>query len=113
MKNLSRRISERMQQQPRSSRHSNRAVALALKQEVQQARSDGWSIRAIYRTLYEEGCVAFSYQAFRRYVNEFERHQKGGKKLPVKVVQKNPSSGVSGQSNGFKFNPTPSKEDLL
>ncbi|WP_322063360.1 TraK family protein [Paraburkholderia sp. J63] len=47
----------------------NRAVFLGVRNEVQRALDDGWSVLAVYRTLHADGRIAFSYQAFRRYVN--------------------------------------------
>jgi hypothetical protein len=47
----------------------NRAVFLGVRNEVQRALDDGWSVLAVYRVLHEDGRVAFSYQAFRRYVS--------------------------------------------
>lgn len=47
----------------------NRAVFLGVRSDVQRALDDGWSVLAVYRVLHEDGRIAFSYQAFRRYVN--------------------------------------------
>lgn len=47
----------------------NRAVFLGVRNEVQRALDDGWSVLAVYRVLHEDGRIVFSYQAFRRYVS--------------------------------------------
>jgi len=49
---------------------TNRAVFLGIRDGVQKALDDGWSVLAIYNVLHDEGTVLFGYQAFRRYVNE-------------------------------------------
>ncbi|MEQ0770907.1 TraK family protein [Paraburkholderia tropica] len=67
---LSRRIGARViADSGESSGRANRAVFLEIRDEVQRALEDGWSVLAIYNTLYAEGVVSFGYQAFRRYVN--------------------------------------------
>jgi hypothetical protein len=53
----------------------NRAVFLGMRNEVQRALDDGWSVLAVYRVLHEDGRVGFSYQAFRRYVNTLIVHK--------------------------------------
>jgi hypothetical protein len=67
---LSRRIAARVIADPgKSSGRANRAVFLEVRDEVQRALEDGWSVLAIYNALRAEGVVSFGYQAFRRYAN--------------------------------------------
>ena len=51
---LSGRIAERAKKQRASKRERNRAVVLALRQEIHQAMADGWPVATIWRTLQEE-----------------------------------------------------------
>ncbi|MGF6983445.1 hypothetical protein QFZ99_002922 [Paraburkholderia atlantica] len=62
----------------------NRAVFLEIRDEVQSAIEDGWSVLAIYSALRHEGVVSFGYQAFRRYVKALivERQEERSKTKP-------------------------------
>lgn len=112
MDSLSDRIAKRARDKPRSAPRSNRAVVLALRNDIQCALNDGWSVLAIYQTLADEGRVTFSYQAFRRYVNQIHlgRAKETGYKpsTPRRVGTKTASG-----PGGFTFNAAPNKEDLL
>lgn len=113
MKTLSERIADRVRGNTACALHSNRAVILALRTDIQQAFDDGWSVLAIYQTLHEEGRVNFSYQAFRRHVNRIllgkpavKRQRPANVKTSVAVSSEKPI-------DSFTFNPTPNKEDLF
>lgn len=118
-KGLSVRIAERAKKQRASKREQNRAVFLALRQEIHQAMDDGWPVATIWRTLREEKKIEFSYQAFRLYVNKLVRKQAGESILPSPVQQapvsskKKPTPSRTGTGGGFVFDPTPKKEDLI
>jgi hypothetical protein len=68
-KSLSARIAERIARKKPAGNVRNRAAFLALRGEVKQAIDDGWPVKTIWETLHDEEKVAFSYQAFRGYVN--------------------------------------------
>lgn len=72
MKTLSDRIAKRIQLKSLYAPHSNLALVLALRKDIQQALDDGWSVQAIHQTLREENKVMFGYQAFRRHVNRLQ-----------------------------------------
>ena len=115
MKTLSERIAARAQQMPSASAAArNRSVFLALREDIQKAHADGWSLLAIWQTLFDEQRVSYTYQAFRRYArqlidspNTSERSTRQPRHKPA-ANQKQPSRAQS-----FAFNPTPSKEHLL
>lgn len=66
---LSQRIAARVLAEcASSSGPANRATFLGVRNEVQRAIEEGWSVLAIHRALREEGVISFGYQAFRRYV---------------------------------------------
>lgn len=68
---LSQRIAARIQRKPDASTTArNRSAFLSLRNEIQQAYTDGWSLLAIWKTLHDEGRVSFTYQAFRRYAHQ-------------------------------------------
>lgn len=124
-RSLSTRIAERAARSIPSRSAKNRAAFLAVRDDVKQALADGWPRRAIWETLHEEGKIAFSYQAFRTYVNrlilekglETERGRVAGKEEGggksgqggVRPVDKNSIAGLP----SFTFNSTPKKEDLI
>jgi len=71
MGTLSERIAARTQLKPTASTAArNRSVFISLRKEIQQAVTDGWSLLAIWKTLFEEGRISFTYQAFRRYARQ-------------------------------------------
>lgn len=71
MGTLSERIAARTQLKPTASTAArNRSVFISLRKEIQQAVTDGWSLLAIWKTLFDEGRISFTYQAFRRYARK-------------------------------------------
>jgi len=70
MASLTTRISDRLNRKTGKSSALNRVVMLQLAVEVNEAIESGWSVLTIYKVLYEEGKVTFTYQTFRRYVNK-------------------------------------------
>ena len=130
-KSLSARIAERVARKKPVGNVRNRAAFLALRGEVKQAIDDGWPVKTIWETLHDEEKVAFSYQAFRGYVNRLILSPPAdGQAAPVPVVADQPrqvASRLAPQSatnpaerkaekptaTGFTFNRTPKKEDLL
>lgn len=71
MGTLSERIAARTQLKPTASTAArNRSVFISLRKEIQQAVTDGWSLLAIWKTLFDEGRISFTYQAFRRYARQ-------------------------------------------
>lgn len=113
MKTLSERIAERAREKSACTPHSNRAIILALRNDIQQALDDGWSVRAVYQTLYDESRVTFSYQAFRRYVNRIHLGKLATEKRPPRQPNKTAFKSSAAPATGFSFNPTPNKEELL
>jgi hypothetical protein len=125
-KRLSARIAERTGRKTPSRHGKNRAAFLAVRDDVKEAIDDGWPIKEIWETLYEEGKVSFSYETFRTYVNrlivgrqlEIGRGSLAGKKerrngkpdlAGVQSVDKKSTAGI----RVFTFNSTPKKEDLF
>jgi len=130
-KSLSARIAERIARKKPVGNVRNRAAFLALRGEVKQAIDDGWPVKTIWETLHDEEKVAFSYQAFRGYVNRLILSPPAnGEATPASVVADQPRQAaprLAPQSakqpsewkpekpaaTGFTFNRTPKKEDLL
>ena len=117
-KSLSERIAERVQARKLSKTGKNRAVFLALRSDIKQALDDGWPIKTIWETLYQEGKIAFGYDAFIGYVNRLIRfcEQAQASVPPPVPVAKEPSGKKPApppKISGFKFESAPKKEDLL
>ena len=129
-KSLSARIAERIARKKPAGNVRNRAAFLALRGEVKQAIDDGWPVKTIWDTLHDEGKVAFSYQAFRGYVNRLILSpsangegtppvvaDQSGQPAPRSVPQsaRTPAEWQPEKptATGFTFNRTPKKEDLL
>lgn len=126
-KNLSERIAAMAIKKKPSRRAKNRATFLALRVDVKQALDDGWPVKSIWETLNEEGKIDFSYQSFRVYVNRLiltpaeliaatdnlVTYAAQGEKSNHVAAIANEKKAEELAANGFKFNKTPNKEDLL
>ncbi len=109
-----------------SNRNQNRAIFLALRQEIIQALGDGWSIKSIWGILHEEGKVAFGYAVFWSYTKRLiqtqpgrsteqpanERGSTGDRRNTAKPATAAPKKEIP-EIKGFTFNPSPNKEDLI
>ncbi len=113
MTTLSERIAIKVQGKKDCAPHTNRALVLALRNDIRQALDDGWSILAVYQTLHDEGRLSCSYQAFRRHVNRLllgkvepkkSRHSK-----PKNAAARSPVQPIT----SFDFSAKPSEKDLL
>jgi len=102
----------------------NRAVFLVLREDIKEALNDGWAFKQIYRTLYSQQKINFSYQTFMNYANALiltpkspEAHRqpvqlrKAGQEQPD--IHAEPLPKKSYELPGFVFNPIASKEDLI
>ena len=130
-KSLSARIAERVARKKPAGNVRNRAAFLALRGEVKQAIDDGWPVKTIWETLHDEEKIAFSYQAFRGYVNRLilsppvngeaastpavadQSRQVAPRLAPQSAKQPSESKPEKPAATGFTFNRTPKKEDLL
>ena len=102
---------------------SNRAAFLVVRDEVKQAIEDGWSLRAIWRTLHKKGRMPCGYETFRTYVIRVigrPRSKNGnglavGKDIRVKIqeVKAEVEKESKGEIREFKSNLTPDKDRLF
>lgn len=106
------RIAQRMKNKP-SGRDKNRATFLNVRADVEQALKEGWLIKTIWQTLYDEGKVDFGYQTFRRYVHQYI--QGSTSKMPFSARQKmtDPTNQKLLEIPGFTFQSNMNKKDLL
>ncbi|MGQ7816015.1 TraK family protein [Metapseudomonas furukawaii] len=115
MKTLSERIAARAQQMSSASTAArNRSVFLSLREDIQKAHADGWSLLAIWQTLFDEQRVSFTYQAFRRYARKLIDSPTASERSarpPQRKPAPNQKQGIA--MGTFTFNPSPPKEQLL
>ena len=107
---LSERVSKREQDKPgRKNKHL--PAFLALKNEINQALADGWSMYQIWSTLRAEQKLGCSYVWFRnlcqKHIQDTSPQQHHHSVKPVKTP-----AGVS-QEDSFTFSSTINKEDLI
>lgn len=115
-KTLSERIAERVGREPSGSAASrNRSAFLALRDDIEQAARDGWSLLAIWKILHEEKRITFTYQAFRRYFRKLIDNAPSAtrRKAPKVEASQLKQAPVLARPKAFTFNATPSKEQLL
>ena len=112
-KSLSERIAARIQQQSSASTAAkNRSVFISLREDIQQAVTDGWSLLAIWQVLFDEKRVTFTYQAFRRYARQLIDSPTVEPNCQPRHAAK-PAQTPTAITRPFAFNPTPAKEHLL
>jgi hypothetical protein len=116
------RIAERAARGTPCRNAKNRAAFLAVRDDVKHAIDDGWPVNTIWQTLHEEKKIAFSYQAFRIYVNrlirlETERSRVARKEGRMGKGDQPGAHSVDKKSTtavrGFTFDSAPKKEDLI
>ena len=118
-KSLSERIAERAKAAKQSKGGRNRAIVLALREDIKGALKDGWPVKAIWETLHEEGKVPFGYQSFRNYVNRLilEKQEVSAPTTADQQAEEKPDQpGKTAKPEGiagFKFNSIANKEELL
>ena len=110
-KKLSERIAERATAKVQGRNAKNKAQFLSVRNEVEEALGENWTVKDIWETLHEEGAISFSYEAFRKHVNAWKNH----KPEPPKNHQKEeaaPQISKSYELPGFKWNPIPNPDEL-
>jgi hypothetical protein len=111
---LSQRIATRIQRKPDASITSrNRSTFFSLRNEIQLAYTDGWSLLSIWKTLHDEGRVSFTYQAFRRYAHQLidlSVHENGSQQKTRKAPVPRPQPKTAADTSAFKAKPA--KEPL-
>ena len=117
-----------------STRAKNRALFLAVREEVRQALELGWPVKRIWRTLAKEKRIPFGYDAFIGYVDRLILKPVSFRRLPTRTddIQEDATAGdivrstssttsahsraapmSSVASKGFDYDPTPNREDLF
>ncbi len=119
-KKLSERIAERATEKVQGRNAKNKAQFLSVRDEVEEALGENWTVKDIWETLHEEGAISFSYEAFRKHVNAWKSNPETKKPLvsikqnstPEKEIKNEPSR-IQEKPKGFVFDSSPKKEDYL
>ena len=111
-KTLAARIAQRMKNKP-SGRDKNRATFLLLRTDVEQALTEGWLMKTIWETLYDERKVAFGDQTFRRYVHQYIQGSTSKIPLSARHLLTSPMNQKRLEIPSFTFQSNIDKKDLL
>ena len=112
-KSLSERIRGKQPQKNSADKSVNKAIFLALKEDIKLALADGWSIKLIWETLKEEGKISFSYKTFCGYVARLIIAEQKANLEENTRDEKQVNSKPKNELKGFTFNPIPNPEELL
>ncbi len=108
---LSERILAMAQHNEGLRRRCNFPLLLAQREQILLSLRDGWSLIQIWEMLRREGKVTSGYATFTRQVRRMlPKHDETPQPLPAPLI---PWPKPGKPTEGFSFNSTPSKEDLL
>lgn len=101
-----------------SKRDKNLASFLAVRDDIREALAAGFTLMAVWTNLCDEGRIELGYDAFLNYVSRYIRRDKRtARSAPPAPTVKQPVGPAKPADatmvEGFTFNPTPNKEDLL
>lgn len=71
-KRLSQRIADNAVKENQKNSKLNLASFIILRDEIEEAMNDGWSIRYIWKVLVKEEKITFGYQTFLNYINKYK-----------------------------------------
>ena len=113
VRTLSERMMIRAKGKGATRKTKNFAQFLAHRAQIKQALADGWSVLQIWQTLNQEGIISTGYAAFCKQVNHWI-DPRGIRTTRIQVdtpvtATKTKRSNI----DGFTFDSTPNKEDLL
>ena len=109
---LTKRVASFMQTQQARRRGRTRAVVVALRDEIQRAMEDGWSVMAIWKTLHADGSVQVGYHVFRRYVAKLLPRE-GNRAQAARVARpKTPPAQIADRPRGFQHSRVPQKKEI-
>jgi hypothetical protein len=116
---MAKSLSERIAAGVNTKSAQNRAAFLALREEIAQARRDGWPIKNIWETLHKEDKITFGYESFTLYVKRFippdplPNSGSVAKSKPPAVERSKEKETKTTTMEGFSYNPNPDKEALI
>lgn len=111
-KPLSERIADRLNKKKETSGAGNKAVFLALKNDIEEAIEAGWSLKQIFQTLTDEQKITFTYETFRKYANKIIHKEK--KSIDVELDSSQSETPEKPQNkSSFSFDSKPKKENLV
>lgn len=86
---------------------------LALQPEIEQALKEGWTIRQIWTLLHAEGKIKCSYQWFVTLINRHVNAHHTGTPSSMQHNKRRNAISTETQANGFNYQSTINKEDLI
>ncbi|AMQ28666.1 TPA: TraK family protein [Legionella pneumophila] len=110
---LSERVAKSQAKKNGANNTKNKVAFLALKEDIIEALSDGWPMKAIWETLTEEGKISFTYKTFRLYVAQLIRNDSKNEPQEKTKEDKQKKSNATNEIKGFTYNPIPNLEELL
>jgi len=131
MKTLSEEIAEHRKGKNQRKSNRNRVIFLSLKEEIEAALADGWSLLSIWEVLYSKGKIQFKYATFNRHAKEIfgltnnsaNKKRTVASKAATATIYSRPKENEkllpkerktqSTKIDAFEFNPTDDPEDLI
>lgn len=131
-KNYVSQLGEWVASKPATHKAKNLAAFIAVRDDVRDALSAGYSVKTVWAHLYESRRIAIKYDAFLGYVHRYlqkpglqqsetsDSQQSGAagagagfSGTPAGPASRSQPRKLSAEMPGFKFNPIPNKDELL
>lgn len=129
-------VQKREAEQKKRRKDSSAVEFIAIKKDVAEAIKAGYSLKTIWQYLREQGKLRSTYETFRRHVIRFIKNADKQEILAAKnheqehdapktqqkpkassgkkpKPQRPPEKRAVDQNNGFQYNATPNKEELI
>ena len=121
-------LSQWVKRHPPFRRDKNLAIFLALRHDVSAALDAGFSMKTVWSNMHEARRVEFSYETFVGFVNRILRNPDSGLgalqiSTPNRTIGSSPNTNsitllqpvktIPTTSQGFDFDSSPNKEELL
>tara|TARA_B110000879_G_C11179553_1_gene517644 strand:+ start:1873 stop:2199 length:327 start_codon:yes stop_codon:yes gene_type:complete len=82
---------------------------IAQKNDIKEALDSGWTMKAVWETLYKEDKISCRYNAFRNHVINLIKSEEEKTTRAGDQEKETPKSKIK----GFSFNPIPNLEELV
>lgn len=118
----------KMREASRPRQDKSLVAFLAVKDDISEAIAAGYALKTIWEHLHEKGTIPYRYETFLKHVKKQIREKRERPALPVKPTESTAPAPVTAQKKtptkatpaaekpkgeGFKFNATPNKEELM
>lgn len=110
---LTKRVASFMRNEPSRRGGRTRAVVIALREEIQKALDDGWSVMAIWKTLHADGSVQVGYHVFRRHVAKLLPRASSGERMSrAATTAETPPAHAADRPRVFQHSRVPQKKEI-